>query len=340
MSIIDIQRRQRELGRIRMGDKAAGGNPQKLSHFRLTSAARQLLDAAADQWGGEVREWKGAPSEGQYELYTQADSLPIIIPPGPEPVSQWYEQWTAGGCTHRCDGARNHIDESACSCNPDDRACKATTRVNVMLPDLPDVGVWRLESHGINAAYELPGTIDVIQMASQGGRFLTGRLRIEHRTSKKAGQTRKFVVPVIDLDVSVGQLMSGEATAGEIAAHGAQSATDAPALAAGEAAGLPAPPPADENEPAISPQQRGAIFAYAKERNVAPETVRLIARMVLGHGVSEMVKDEVDRLKENVVRFAENEAAREAVIAWGTKNAPELLTAEQKDAALFGADAA
>lgn len=212
MAILTLQRRQRELGRIRLGERGSKNEPRKLSHFRLTSPARHLLEHAAALWGGEVREWVGAPTEGQYELYTKTDVLPIIVPPGPEPVSQFYEQWKAGGCTHRCDGVRNHIDDSPCSCDPDNRACKPTTRVNLMLPDLPDVGVWRLETHGMVAAMELPGLVDMLAMPTRvDGLFLAGRLRIEHRTSKKNGQTHKFIVPVIDLDVSVRQLASSQA---------------------------------------------------------------------------------------------------------------------------------
>jgi hypothetical protein len=210
VSIIDLQHRQRELGRIRMGERGAKGQPVRLDKFRLTSPARHLLEAAAALWGGEVREWTDAPTPGQYELYTQTDTLPIVIPPGREPVSSFYETWSAGGCTHRCDGMTNVISDSPCSCDPDKRSCKATTRVNVMLPDLPDIGVWRLESHGINAAMELPGTISVILMASDAGKFLPGRLRIEQRMAKKDGRTNRFSVPVIDLDVTSRALMAGE----------------------------------------------------------------------------------------------------------------------------------
>jgi len=288
MAILDIQRRQRELGRIRMGDKGGKGQPQKLSEFRLTSPARHLLEHAAALWGGEVREWPGSPSEGQYELYTKTDTLPIVIPPSAEPVSQWYEQWSAGGCTHRCDGARNHITETPCSCDADNRACKATTRINVMLPDLPDVGVWRLETHGINAAYELPGTIDVIQMSSATGRFLTGRLRIEHRTSKKAGQTRKFIVPVIDLDVTMGALMSGEVQSPSLGTGGGELPDVVPPVAAlpsGQASDEPSDGSGDTAEGSprtITQPQIARMMAVAKEHDVTVEDLKLVVRDIAG----------------------------------------------------------
>lgn len=286
MSIIGLQRRQRELGRIRMGDKGGKGQPQKLSHFRLTSAGKHLLDEAAGLWGGEVRRWDAAPSEGQWELYTNTDVLPIVIPPGPEPVSSWYEQWTGGGCTHRCDGMRNQINDSQCSCDPDNRACKATTRVNVMLPDLPDVGVWRLETHGINAAYELPGTIEVIQMASATGRFLTGRLRIEHRTSKKGGQTRKFIVPVIDLDVTARALMSGEVGGPSLGDGGQVEPADAQpprSLPSGKAEEPPAGGVGGSTaDDTISQAQVGRLWATAREHKVSKDDVRLVIQDIAG----------------------------------------------------------
>lgn len=309
MGILDIQRRMMEIGRIRMGDKAQSGHPQKLSYFRLTSPAREALEVAAALWGGDVQPWTGAPSEGQYELYTRTDVLPILIPPAADTVSQWYEQWTAGGCTHRCDGATNIApdDPQPCSCDPDNRACKATTRVNVMLPDLPGVGRWRLESHGMNAAYELPGTIDVLQMASNEGRLLSGRLRIEHRTRKTNGQTRKFIVPVIDLDVTVAQLMGGQ-EAGGAGAGGSSSFPSAPppaslgerstgrslpavsgsgdpdpADAAGGAVGSGPPPPAGGfDDRIITKGQLDRLWAKVREKDIDEETVRRILIDVAG----------------------------------------------------------
>lgn len=336
MSILDIQRRQRELGRIRMGDKAASGHPQKLSHFRLTSPAKHLLEHAAALWGGEVRPWAGSPSEGQWELYTQTDMLPIVLPPGAEPISQWYEQWTAGGCTHRCDGATNVAgdDPEPCSCDPDDRACKATTRVNVMLPDLPDVGVWRLESHGMSAAYELPGTIDIIQMANDRRMMLTGRLRIEHRTRKTNGQTRKFIVPVIDLDVTVAQLMGGQGAGGRLPAPGesvehaegylsppaasalpsgeVESVTSpsaggsgdppaAPATGEGSGPGDTSPAAASFDERIITKGQLDRLWAKVGDRGLSESSVRDILREVTGkESTKELQRGHYDEVVDRI----------------------------------------
>ena len=310
--ILDRQVRQRELGRIRLGHKGGKGQPEKLSHFRLTSAGRHLLEHAAALWGGEVREWADAPTPGQWEVYTKTDVLPIVVPPSREPISAWYEQWTAGGCTHRCDGYRNHISDEPCSCDPDKRACKPTTRLNVMLPDLPDVGVWRLETHGVNAADELPGTIQVIQMAAEAGKFLPGRLRIEHRISKQNG-TRRYIVPVLDLDVSVGQLMSGQAPVEHPAlpAGGAdgQAPDTSPSLEAPGAAPVEPPAPPENDDPPLTQRQRSATFARARELGVPEERVRELARQTLGHGVSEMTKSELPALGEAIKQAALSDPA-------------------------------
>ncbi len=242
---IGVQRRMMELGRIRLGQKGPKGEPKKLSKFRLTSASKVLLEAAAGLYGGTVREWKDAPDEGYFELLTTSDTLDIILPPvfsdrdgsPTAPYSQVYELWSGGGCQRRCDGETELLSGKPCQCDADDRKCKITTRVSVILPNVPGLGVWRLESHGWNAASLLPGTLDLLIMAASEQKFIPAVLRLEQRTSKKGGTTRKFVVPVIDLP----QLRMGE-LAGVIADAAGLPAINAPASSRLPRPALPAAP--------------------------------------------------------------------------------------------------
>lgn len=210
MSILTLQRRLRELGRIRTGVKVAGSNgrsrPAKLETFRLTSPSRELLEAAAEIYGGEVRAW---PEGDGWELVTKVDALDIIIPPG-DAMSQFFEMWSGGGCQRRCDGVTNLLTMEPCLCPADQderrtlaadgKACKPTTRLNVILPLVPDMGVWRLESHGYYAAVELAGTAEFLARATAEGRLLPARLRLDQREAKRPGQpTNRYAVPVIEL---------------------------------------------------------------------------------------------------------------------------------------------
>ncbi len=233
MPILDIQKRARELGRIRLGQKGDKGQPQKLDRFRLTSASEALLTKVAELYGGDVQAWTPAGGSPQFEVITGSARLPIMVPP--QPVTQWYEYWTKGGCQHRCDGQHNVLTDD--DCDHDDPAHiealkKPTTRLNVVLRDVEGIGVWRVETHGWNAAVELP---DVAEFLASAGGYVNGWLALEQRTSidNSSGrpQTRHFAVPIIEIDVTPAQLMAGHGRVAAPALAGGP-VTEAPALAA------------------------------------------------------------------------------------------------------------
>jgi hypothetical protein len=224
----------RRLGRIRMGAKGATQKngktvefPKKLETWRMTSPSRELLDAAAAVYGGEVVEWAGSPNGKQWELFTDTDSIEVVIPPGDMAFSQWFEMWSGGGCQRRCDGETEQLSDSPCMCpsDPEERiaaaqkgvACKPTTRLFVIQPHLPDVGLWHFESHGFYAATEIPGTINIIRAAAASGTLIPARLRIEQRTSKANNETLRYAVPVIELPtMTTHALMTGEVVGGRL----------------------------------------------------------------------------------------------------------------------------
>lgn len=213
VSPLIVQRRLAELGRVRMGEKGSRGEPTQRSTWRITSASERLLQQVAEVYGGTVRPWAGAPDEGYFELATTSHELDILIPPTIASYSQAMELWAAGGCIRRCDGVTEKISGKPCVCNPDRRECQVTTRVSVMLPKVPGLGVWRLDTKGWNAAAELPTTLETLG-AIAPGQWIPAVLRIQKQTSKKVvngkSQTRRFIVPKIDIVAgTIGQALEG-----------------------------------------------------------------------------------------------------------------------------------
>ncbi len=255
--ILTMQRRMRELGRIRMGEKGDRGQPRKLETFRLTSANREYLDAAVEAYRGRVRPWQ-SPRGPEFELVIEAPFLDVIIPPEVG-VDPWLELWTGGGCVRRCDGVTESLSGQPCMCPADPKrrqelagkgeACKPTTRLSVCLPALPDLGVWRLESHGYYAAVELSGMAEVLRAAALQGVMLPARLRIERRQVKRPNEPRRdFTVPVLEIPARLGSLLpEGPLSVPRI---GAPAPSGRPALPPGpalpETSGLRAHAPAQE----------------------------------------------------------------------------------------------
>ena len=212
--IIDLQRRLREAGRIRIGEKVETRNgkmaPSKLSEFRFTSSDERAIRAIAEMYGGVVQPWSGAPVGEQWEVVTDTRVLDVIVPPVDLAFSQWMELWAGGGCSRRCDGQRNVITDQPCICDPDSPECKPTTRLGVILTGLDGIGIWRLEIHGWNGAQELLGSIEVLRTMQSRGAMIPARLMLEQRQSKKNGKTHNFAVPVLDLSFSVSGALTEE----------------------------------------------------------------------------------------------------------------------------------
>lgn len=262
MPIITLQQRLREVGRIRLGRKM-GNKLEKLTTFRFTSFDRRSVQAAADLWGGVVVECTTPDLEGQFEVVTNAAEIPIMA--SPMDPTQYMELWSGGGCQRRCDGQTELISGKPCMCDAGAEECKPTTRLPVILPDLPGLGVWRLESHGIHAAAELIQSFEMLRALNGRREMAEGLLAIEERRRKKNGKTVRFIVPVIRIAMAPRQLM---AQAQAQAAPAFDSSRMAPELAAAMAVQAPQLPQGDHVQ--RDPNPRGRFFVSAHEMGLPP----------------------------------------------------------------------
>lgn len=236
MPLNDLKERQKQLtevGRIRLGHRVPGNNgrarPEKLATLRFTSAARHLIDEVARQYGGEVRNWQGS-SGPEFEVITDVSKVPVYV--ARQKIDPWYEMWGGGVMQRRCDGITEAKRNAPCMCAPvkasayaagrdlkPGEVCKPTVRASVMLADVPGFGVWRVDSHGINAATKgLGGHIaDWIASLPDNVRAPAWLMMVPHKEKHliiKNGQekieTYEFMVPQLFVDaVSARQIEGG-----------------------------------------------------------------------------------------------------------------------------------
>lgn len=225
MPIKNTKIRLREGGRIRLGVKktTAQGKefPASITTFRITSPHKELLERLAQTYPGTLAAWKGAPTEGQWELMTTASALEVVLPPAEFGFSQFMELWSGGTCERRCDGEWDQIADEPCGCDPDEPRCKPRTRLSVLFPQLDDWTLWRVDTGSWYAAQEMAGVAQLIQMARLTNTLLPARLLLEQRQKKVRlddgkVETRKFVVPALEVAVSRLELGSGTDESGVV----------------------------------------------------------------------------------------------------------------------------
>jgi hypothetical protein len=237
----NIQRRAAEHGRLRTG-YTQGNRPMRSATWVITSHSEEHVRTAAKLWGGTPETWKPLNSTiEQWRVITEASSVEALITPG-DPLNQYNEMWTKGGCQRRCDGETELLTRQPCLCarqfgedwhlQPKGRVCSTTSRLNVMLPDLSGMGMWRAETHSFYAAQEWGGMVDMVLAGTRGDGFVPVTLRIEPRQRVANGETKKFPVVVVELrGVTPRQALAGPMTA----ATALDPATSAQAVAAIEA---------------------------------------------------------------------------------------------------------
>ncbi|MFJ8687376.1 recombination directionality factor [Micromonospora wenchangensis] len=261
MPIKELQQRLTQVGVIRLGQqlvsKAGKNYPAKLETLRFTSPNEKLIAAVAAKFGGTPRPW-ASPMGPQFEVITQAREIAVLVPP--QTIDPNYELWGNKFRQRMCDGETERIRNQPCLCQPvraaaaaagrDPRpgdVCKPTTRLSLMVADIQSLGVWKLESHGWNAAAELPMLASAIRNAP---RPIPARLEVQRRekalfhpgrAEKEQIEARVFMVPVLHFDLATpAQAFSGQIGAAVAAAQRELVAQQLAAIEATPAAEGPA----------------------------------------------------------------------------------------------------
>lgn len=232
--ILNRQRQLAEAGRLRLGYTTEASNgkmrPVRSETWIFTSHDEEKAKVAASLWGGNLERWQPLGNGAQqWRVITEATAIDAVLPPG-EPLTQAYESWNKGGATRRCDGVTEQFSGSPCLCmaefgdnwyeQPKGRVCDTKSRLKVLLPDMPGLGSYRLETGSYYAADEIAGIVDTIKAAVGYETLVPVTLRIEQRTRVANGQTKQFVVPVVEVrGVTAGQILSGQ---GGLALAGSQ----------------------------------------------------------------------------------------------------------------------
>lgn len=324
MPLLDLQRRGQQIGRLRLGQQIPSSKPGKmrpvaLSTFRFTTGSRYTADAIADLYGGQVVPWGN-----QWEIITGRAAIDVVIPPRDQIITQWYEMWTGGGNRRRCDSRIEQKSGGPCLCphaedptDPDEveaaarerdrlakmnppRACQRKTRISVMIPDLPGLGVFRLDTSSFYAAGEVLDAGDLMQAARDRNIYLPATVRIDQRERVEDGQTKKYPVPVLEVMVTFRQIVTGELSAAGIAgqlppAPGQQRR----ALTAGTAPQVAAPAaPESAAEPAEAPVTAQEIADRATAVTTREEVEVLAERAKDARVEEDLVQTRPDTFEE------------------------------------------
>ncbi|MDT0302957.1 recombination directionality factor [Streptomonospora wellingtoniae] len=282
MKILTIDRQVRELGRLRTG-YTERNRPVKSKTWIFTSPSEEFVAAAAELWGGTPERWKPLGNGGeQYRVITTASAIDCLLPEGDNVLSSAYEMWSRGGAQRRCDGVQDKLSGKPCLCTqefgeefyntaPKEQVCKATTRLKVILPGMPDIGTYRVETHSYYATSEIGGTYDLLRNAQPTG-VLPVRVSIEQRSRVAAGQTKHFPVVTMGLiGATSGEVLRGSipnfTPAGQVSpGSGAQVGSGEKAAAIG--AGRTEP---DEDVPPIGQEQLKALAIASKRAGFGDE---------------------------------------------------------------------
>jgi hypothetical protein len=231
--------RMAEVGIIRIGKKIQGTTaagkvyerPSSLEQFRFTTPHIHAAEKVAEVYGGAITRFTSGRRPG-YDVETSASTIKAVISLKRvtngqyESLSEDMELWQGGTNIRRCDGVsciiwdkgKNGIERMTrpCICKfgtdvyaakkkaiqidpKEEKVCALKTRTLVLLPELENLGLWRLNSESVVYNQQARAFFDnLFSMGFEGQLVpITMTIVMKEKQTAPGEKTSKF--PVVEL---------------------------------------------------------------------------------------------------------------------------------------------
>lgn len=189
--------------------------PEALSEWRISTDDLSVGQAVSQLYGGEPIEIPETTSRNFIEVFTDRDSIPVIID-GVRGIESDMKLWVNGQLVHHCDGvsfldAERRGEPCGCPKLFAERKEAARTyrgpspsiRVNFRLADDYDLGLFYFQSSSWTLATVLHEVEDAVDRVGKGGEVLADlKIDLVEYTPKKGprkGRLVSYYRPVIDV---------------------------------------------------------------------------------------------------------------------------------------------
>jgi hypothetical protein len=142
------------VGNLRSGKQYPGQGPTTLPEWRLTADTKDIAQAIADQYGGDVQEWETTKSD-RFEVLTTTPSLAVQLHACRAEMILWGNRVPTRVCDGQTRSDQNQPGDP-CKCANDypniksrkdaarvNEACAPSVQLLLGLVDLPDVGLFK-----------------------------------------------------------------------------------------------------------------------------------------------------------------------------------------------------
>lgn len=183
---------------------AVGGRPVALSAWRFTSGDPDVMEAIAENFGGEVSEWE-ATKEDILEVHTTVSSLNVVLD-GPNAIRTGMVMFGRSGPPIRqCDGIVMSGEDQghACMCPSGlqerkdaaqkGRACQPSIEITFRLESMPDLGLGRFRSGSWTLAADIGKAEAALEKIDGPAKAV---LKLEQITTKTGKQFTKPVLTI------------------------------------------------------------------------------------------------------------------------------------------------